>query len=164
MWLLVQSICIDQIYWSALIGLGPMTLTFLVYQSISNMGTSVYEVNWPYLLHFLRCYFWSSLSASIWSDDQHWSAFNLWPLTSDLDLFGVPISNIETSLYEVIDPICCIFWDVIYGPVYQHRSDLMISTDRPLTYDPDRLGPCISDIGIPVYKVSWLYLLYFLIY
>ncbi len=65
------------------------------------------------------------------------------PLTSDLDLFGVPISNTGTSVYlymKFLHPIYRIFLNVTFGQVYQHRSHLMISIDRPLTYDPDLLG------------------------
>ncbi len=64
------------------------------------------------------------------------------PLASDLDLFGVPISNIGTSVYlymKFLHPIYRIFLNDNFGQVYQHRSDLMISIDRPLTSDLDLL-------------------------
>ncbi len=88
--------------------------------------------------------------------------FEFWLISIDQSLtltLGRPISNMGM----VHDPI--IFHDVNLGPVYQqYRSDLMISIDHPLTSDLDLLVRPISNIGKPLFQVSWPYLVYFLRY
>ncbi len=76
---------VTQQYWSDLVISIDRSLTNdhdLLGWPINDIGIFLYQILYPNLLYFLRYERWASLSASIWFEDQHWSAFDLWPLRS----------------------------------------------------------------------------------